>query len=156
MTMELIVDLANVIAAIGVIASLIFVGVEVRRNTSQAKLQNWASLIDRFIAIYSEAGNLELAAVIAKGRSDYEALTDAERVAYGNHLYQIVVGLEAFLNFSRNEVHGREEMERQFDVNIRYHIGCPGGLSWYREYQATRPFPEVLSERINRVLNISP
>jgi hypothetical protein len=157
MLISVLADFAEVIAAIGVIASLIFVGVEVKRNTNQSKLQNWASLMDRFIAVYSETGNLDFAAVIAKGRLDYDALTDAEKIAYGNHLYEICVALEAFVNFSRNddEVHGRIEMESQFEKNIQYHIACPGGLAWYREYQATRPFPPQLSERIESALEKS-
>ena len=155
--MSALVDFAEVIAAIGVIASLIFVGVEVKRNTNQSKLQNWASLMDRFISIYSETGNLDFAAVIAKGRLDYNALTDAEKIAYGNHLYEICVGLEAFVNFSRNddEVHGKSEMESQFEKNIQYHVGCHGGLDWYRDYQATRPFPAALSRRIENALEKS-
>jgi len=151
---EFIVNIADVLAGVGVIASLVFVGVEVRRNTSQAKLQNWASLIDRFIGIYSNAADPELANVIAKGRKDFEALTDGEKIAYGNHLYQVVVGLEAFINFAENEVHGKEEMERQFDSNILYHVGCPGGLAWYRDYQSTRPLPAALAKRIGQALGL--
>jgi len=152
MSIDLIVALADVVAGIAVIASLIFVGIEVRRNTNQAKLQNWASLIDRFLAIYSETGDLDLAGVIAKGRSDYDALTDAEKVAYGNFLYQIVVAAEGILNLSGTATHGRDEHERQFDINIRYHIGCPGGLAWWSECQSTRPLPVTLTKRIEQVL----
>jgi hypothetical protein len=152
MPISLLADWADVLAAIGVIASLLFVGIEVRRNTNQSKLQNWASLIDRFISIYSETVNLEFAEVIAKGRLDYNALSEGEKIAFGNYLYQIIVGLEAFINFSQNEVHGAEEMEHQFEKTIQHQIGCPGGLAWYQEYQATTPWPLAVSARIDNAL----
>lgn len=152
MDLNSLASIAEVISGIGVIASLIFVGIEVRRNTNQSKLQNWASLIDRFITIYSETVNLEFAETIAKGSLDYNSLTAGEKIAYGNYLYQIVVGVEAFVNFSQNEVHGKEEMQRQFEYVIRKYIGSSGGLAWYREYEENTPFPSALKERIDRAL----
>ena len=152
MSIDHLADWADVLSAIGVIASLIFVGSEIRRNTNQSKLQNWASLIDRFITIYSETTNLEFAEVIAKGRRDYNSLTEGEKIAFGNYLYQIVVGVEAFVNFSQHEVHGKKEMEFQFEKVIQYHVGSPGGLAWYKEYQENIPLPPALSVRIERAL----
>lgn len=141
------------VAGLGVIASLIFVGIEVRRNTNQSRLQNWASLVDRFITIYSETTNIEFAEVLAKGRYDYDALTEGEKIAFGNYLYQIVVSAEAFVNFSVNEVHGREEMEFQFEKVIQLHIGCPGGLAWYHQYQTVTPLPAAVTARIEKALD---
>ena len=152
MSISQIADLADLFAALGVIGSLLFVGIEVRRNTSLSKLQNWASLIDRFVGIFSQTTNIEFADVVARGRQDYEALTEAERIAYGGYLYSIVVGLEAFINFSRNEVHGKSEMQTQFDNAIRHYVGCPGGLAWLREYQARTPLPAMLAQRIDAAL----
>jgi len=145
-------DLADLLAALGVIGSLLFVGIEVRRNTSQSKLQNWASLVDRFVGIFSETTNLEFADVVARGRLDYGALSEGERIAYSSQLYAIVVGLEAFINYSRNEVHGASEMQKQFENAIRHHIGCPGGLAWLKEYQSRTPFPPSLAQRIDDAL----
>jgi hypothetical protein len=102
------------------------VGFEVRTNTNQSKLQNWASLIDRFIMAYSESGILEFSEELTKGRENDESLRDGERITYGNCLYQICAGLEALVNFSRNDVHGQAETEAQFDRNIQHHLGCPG------------------------------
>jgi len=147
-----IADFADLLAALGVIGSLLFVGLEVRRNTNLSKLENWASLIDRFVGIFSQTTNLEFADVVARGRQDYEALSEAERIAYGGYLYSIVVGLEAFINFSSNEVHGKSEMQKQFDNAIRHYIGCRGGLAWLREYQARTPLPLALAQRIDGAL----
>ena len=69
---------------VGVIASLIFVGLEIRQNTTATK----AAAIQEMTAsglvhIDGIAGNFQLAGVLSRRLADIESLTDAEKVQFG-------------------------------------------------------------------------
>lgn len=49
---------AEIVAGFGVTASLIFVALEIRKGTAQSKLANWASLVDRYNAVYSQTNDI--------------------------------------------------------------------------------------------------
>ena len=67
------VDLAQLAAALGVILSMLTVAKQIYDNTQQAKLANWGVLSERYMSVYSQTSNLELAEIIVRGREDYGA-----------------------------------------------------------------------------------
>ena len=63
MNWDAISTIAEVIAAVGVIASLLFVAYELRRNTGEVRRTNWESTVDRFNTLWSRTGGDDLADV---------------------------------------------------------------------------------------------
>ena len=91
-------SIAEVIGAIGVVISLIFVGVQVRENTDEIRATNRHQLIGRaHSATTSIAANQGIAAVIAKLAAGAE-LTPAEQVQFGYYVRSMIYDVqEAFL-----------------------------------------------------------
>jgi hypothetical protein len=153
MNLDTVAGIAEIASSICVIASLVFVGFELRKNNIQSKLDNWSSQVDRFVEVYGRASNLELGELIAKGRASYVRLSDGEKISYGHHLEQLCLCLEAMLHAAGKDVHARDQAIRLFEQHIRHHLGCTGGLEWWREFQNQRGFRPFLTEKINLVLD---
>lgn|GEM_PF-2154818 len=73
-----LIGIANLLAAIGVIASLVFVGLQVRKSAELEKRANWDRQIDRIISLFKSKGDVSASVIIVKGRQDYLALNQAE------------------------------------------------------------------------------
>jgi len=91
-------SIAEVIGAIGVVLSLIYVGIQVRDNTAEIRATNRHQLIARaHTAVFVVASSPELAAVIAK-LANAEPNTPAEQVQYGFFIRGMIYDVqEAFL-----------------------------------------------------------
>jgi hypothetical protein len=79
MNLEQYAYIAEIVASIAVVASLVFVALEIRKNTRQSEIANWNALVDRFNAVYLQTNDMELAKLVAKGRESYSALSDGEK-----------------------------------------------------------------------------
>ncbi len=124
MSLEQYSYFAEVIASIAVVASLIFVALEVRKNTRESEITHWGSVVDRFNAVYRQTENIQLANLVAKGRESYDGLVD-ERDAY--------VAL--------------------FRKHMRYHLGFKGSKEWYDEFERVRGFPPKLAKAIREAID---
>ena len=153
MNLTTLATLAEIFSGIGVIVSLLFVGFELRTNNKQAKLDNWSNQIDRFVDVYGRASSVELGNLIAKGRENYDQLTEGEKIAYGYYLEQLCICLEAVLHTIGSDVHDKSTMPPFFEKHIQHHLGCPGGIAWYQDFQQKRGFPPLLADCISLALS---
>lgn len=96
MTLEQIYLLAEIIAAIAVIASLIYLGIQIRNSRRQAK----SDAIDLITKERSEfvkmmAQDQELSLIVPKGLAAQSKLLANEYYRFNNFLYYIFVTLES-------------------------------------------------------------
>ena len=119
MNWNAIAALAQVLAAIGVIVSVVYLALQVRRNTQQARL-NTESLgvthemggaamsVNIGLAI---AGDADLAGILQRADTREDPLTPVEWVRFNALLYAAVAGFQAgFYNYRRDSPmrrHGR-------------------------------------------------
>ena len=153
MTLEQYSYVAEIIGSGAVIASLIFVALEVRKNTRESALANWSSLVDRFNAVYRQTDDLELANLVAKGRQSYFDLSDGEKIAFGHYLEQMCIANESMLVLARNQVHDKEASLGLFRKHIRFHLGFKGSREWYDEFDRLRGFPRDFRAAIEEALD---
>ena len=83
MEMALISDIADTIAALGIILTLGFLAFEQHKNTEQAKIETWNLVMQGIRETRRRTDSPHVADVIARGRSDYYALTEADRITFG-------------------------------------------------------------------------
>ena len=92
-------DLANmgqVIGAIAVVISLIYVALQIRQNTNAVRSATAQTVHEHFAKWYHlVAADDELAKIVAKGLRDYRSLSEQERVRF-------VATFSAFLSYSQN------------------------------------------------------
>lgn len=125
MNLSSLVNIAEIISGLGVIASLIFVAIKLRKNNKQSKIDTWSNEVNRVVDIYGRASDITLGNIIAKERKNYYELTDGEKISFGHHLEQLCIALEAMLH--GENIHGAGESKILFDKHIQFHLGCPGG-----------------------------
>jgi len=81
MTLESIYYIGQTVAVIGILASLIFVGVQIRQNTEQSKAAAAEAAHRSFLDWYYSQ-TPETAAIFTKGEAGLEKLSRAERYQY--------------------------------------------------------------------------
>ena len=153
MTLEQYAYLGEIIAALAVMASLIVVAMEVRKNTVQSKIANWGSAVDRFNAVYSQTSDIQLADLVAKGRQSYHTLTDGEKISFGHYLEQILIAQESLLVLARDSVHEKETTLELFRKHTCFHLGYPGAREWFDEFEDKRGFPPLLSRAVHEAID---
>jgi len=146
-------SIAEIVAAIGVVVSLLVVAWEIHKNTSQSKQRNWGWMVDHFGAIYSQTNDIEVANLVAKGRISFHDLADGEKISFGHYLEQMCIANEALLIYAGDEVHGKETMTALFEKHIRFHLGFPGSREWWEQFQVERGFPKPITDAINRAIS---
>lgn len=53
MTLSVLAEFSQIVASLGVIVSLAFVALELRKNMAQSRLANYSDLVNRYIAVYA-------------------------------------------------------------------------------------------------------
>jgi len=143
--------IADVLAALGVIASLLFVAVEVRKNTAEAKRTNWESTVSRLGSFWSRTSNESLPEVIEKGRADFQSLSGPEKVVFQGYYVEFCLALETVFVLGANQVHG----EVVLDVcrkHIQYQFGFGGTRDWWKEFAASQGLSPLMTEEIERAI----
>jgi len=152
MTLSDLASLAEIVASLGVIASLIFVAWQLKQNTEQTRLANWGSVVDRYNTVYGHTNDISLANLGAKGRKSYRDLTDGERISFGHYLEQMCIANEGSVQFARANVHRIEDNLALFEKHIRFHLGFKGAREWFDEFESQRGFPPEVMAAIHRAL----
>jgi len=156
MTLSELSDLAQVLGSLGVIISLIFVALELRKNTAQSRLANYGDMVDRFISVYGMTTDLELARLVANGRKSYANLSDEEKISFGHYLENVCIALETLLQYDRSVVHRIGESSSLFNKHLRYHLGFPGSREWFDAFEQERGFPAPFMKAIHAALDEGP
>jgi hypothetical protein len=81
MTIDQYANLAQIVAAIGVIASLVYVAIQLRQNTAAMRAGASADRVLSDAGLnFKIADNAEFTAIWLKGRSDFYSLDEVERI----------------------------------------------------------------------------
>ncbi|MGD8494689.1 MAG: hypothetical protein PVF05_00760 [Gemmatimonadales bacterium] len=156
-----IAALAQVLAAIGVIVSVVYLALQVRQNTHQARL-NTESLgvthemggaamsIDIGLAI---AGDAELADILQRANAGGESLSAADKIRFSAFLYASVAGFQAgFYNFRRG--FADPEAWRGHERDVVGLLASPMARAWWEREQLR--FSPKLVDHLDRLLAAEP
>jgi len=152
MTLSELSEVSQVVASLGVIVSLVFVALELRKNTAQSKLSNYSDLINRYITVYAITNDADMSELIVRGRQSYMALSEAEKLSFGHYLEQICAANESSLIYDDSVVHQKGLSSTLWAKHIRYHLGFPGAREWFEEFEQQRGFPPTYMSAIHSVL----
>ena len=132
MTLSDIALLIQIVGGIGVFASLIFVGVQIRENSQAVRSATAQAVHDNYAGWYmSLAGDPVALATSAKGFVDLNALTPAEKA-------QFVCIYMAFLSHCQNAFHQWRQGHLSDDLWIGWdklmmNLNTPGGAAFWAE-----------------------
>jgi len=145
-------DAAQLIAAFGVILSMLTVAKQIHDNTKQARLGNWGVLSERYMSVYRQTSNFELADVIVRGRDDYASLSKSEKLAFGHYMENICIANEGALVMANSFTRKDDGMIALFNRHIRWHMGSRGAREWFEQFTNERGFPEDLNQAIKEAI----
>lgn len=123
--------IADLIAAAGVIASLLFLAFQLREQNRETGLNNWRQLLESLTALKASTNDPRMADLIVRGNADFHALSPAEQLAYGNYLEQ---GIHIIGNF---EKHTGTVPRTMKDLDLAVHnlmldlLSPPGARQWW-------------------------
>lgn len=79
LTLTNIAHIAEVIAAVVIVISIIYVGKELKQNTQAMHDSSWQATLDKLVDLdVTEATSLELSQIIIRGETRPESMTDEE------------------------------------------------------------------------------
>ena len=99
MNWDAISAIAEVTGTIGVIISLIYLGLQIRSQTVEARITGLDNAVGELNNIYeSLAGDEKFAALFLKALQDFDGFSDVERVQFSAHLSRFMRGAEAMFH----------------------------------------------------------
>ena len=120
------------VAALGVIASLIFVGIQVRRNTLETRITNFQALAQNAIGWAENiSANQQIAEIYDKGLANYEQLTQTDRTRFNMIMMSILVMIE-MSNFQLSHGVGEVTGGNPPDKVLRRFTSQPGFVTWWQ------------------------
>src|SRR5262249_58975748 len=129
-------DLANigqVVGAIAVVVSLIYVALQIRQNTNAVRSATAQTVHEHFAKWYHlVAADDELSQIVANGLRDYESLSEKQRVRF-------IAAFMAFLSYSQNAfLKWREGLLASplwlgWELVIMNLVCAPGGKAFWKD-----------------------
>ena len=96
MTLQDLSNLAQVVGALAVVISLVYVGFQIKRNTSAVRSATAQAVHDNYADWYMNLmGDTELNRIATKGLKNYSSLDETEKA-------QFIETFMAFISFSQN------------------------------------------------------
>lgn len=150
MDFTLIADFADVLAAVGIIASLAFVAFQVRQNTNELRNAHWESVVQRVNMFHSRAFDKETAIILDKGKKSYRQLEDPERLAFEGWMHEFVLGYGTAQTLIGQGIL-KPEFGRVADQRARWLFRHAGAKEWWRSEDRV-PFAPNTAARIDELM----
>jgi hypothetical protein len=146
--------IAELVGAIGVVASLFYVASQIRRNSSALEAATNQAVSDSTQQrLLAPAQSPDLAAAIANARSDYEGLTPAERIQLTFFSRATFRGVQnAFFQHRQGLL--SESAWRDYEAIIRQNLERPDVPEWWQTERDA--FDRQFAEYVDRLLAKSP
>ena len=144
--------LAEVVSAVGVIVSLIYVAAQVRHNTRAVRSATHHALVTtRLDYVALVADNPELSRIVRVGSEDYGGLDRDERHRFGLVMYYSFSAGENFYYQYRQGALDQEQWERWCET-LRVYFAQPGIREWFETtpQQFTASFAAFLDAEFKR------
>ncbi len=144
MTLANIAPIADLVAAAGVIASLLFLGYEMRKNSEQARMANWHFVLSALREQKRRSDDPAMADVLYRGRQDYDALSGGEKIMFGYWMEEWIQAQEGLMVFHQASAHSPQVLLKTARGNFRDMFAHPGCRLWWRESGLAERWPPTL------------
>ena len=132
MNWDVIAAIAELVGAVGVIGSLLFLGYQIRKQTVESRLDAASTLAQQWNeTVGALAADRELATLFLKGGREFSSLDDIEVVQFSAHLGRV---FKVFESMHLQHAEGRLDNETWAAVTDGIHDSCtmPGVKSWWQ------------------------
>jgi hypothetical protein len=157
MTWDAVGAIGEIVGAVAVVASLVYLAAQIRQNSRQVeeqvralRLQSYDSAGADFSALRLHiSSSPQLSSVWRRAKESYGSLEPDEQTQANELLHEL---LWAYQNILSRMEHGADDdvLERLVAVNISYWMGNPGFREWWRT-ENTTPYTEAFEALIDTV-----
>ncbi len=152
--LQALANLGEVIGAAAVVASLLYLAVQVRQGTKAQQTENYARALDRISAMQSRLSqDSEVSSIFSRGVQDTSKLTAFERIRFTWALYEMFDAFEfMFYTYRNDEI--PEEVWARWSRTVAYWLSFDGIQAWWD----ARPvgFSESFSEFVETTIRNNP
>ena len=135
--LESLANLGEVIGAVAVVVSLIYLAVQVRQSTQAQRTENFSRALDRIAAIQAALSqDSQTAVVFAKGVADSNELTPKQRIQFTWAMYELFGAFE-FMYLASKTKSIPDEVWQRWSSAVAFWLSYPGTQTWWH----ARPIP---------------
>jgi hypothetical protein len=132
MNWEAVGAVAELLGAIGVIVSLLYLATQIRQNTRSVRMASQHDLMSEFRAnVRALTQDPELGELFRNGLQDPEELSEADRARFGTQVASAVQIYEELYSHYRAGLVERDFWESR-KQNLFYYMSLPGVSAWWR------------------------
>ena len=158
MNWEAIIAVAEVVGAIAVVLSLIYVATQIKQNTEASRAQSINQINGQYGALMSQiATNGDLAKIYRKA-TDGEELEPDETVRYTAYLSAFFAFIEEIYLLHRSGIYeedlGEGDAVEFLGPSVRRLLASPTAVRWWKEESRNIYVPE-LCDSVNRIAGLS-
>ena len=152
MNLSQLANIADLLAAAGVVGTMFFVAYELRRSNKENQLANWRQLLDSLREFKAITNDVSFSELIERGNADFASLSAAEQRSYGQYLEQ---GIHVIGNFSKHDGKTPNKLgglELALDNTFVDLLNTRGARHWWREYKPKGKLMPQTYQTIDRLL----
>lgn len=145
--------IADLVAATAIILSLCFVAYELHQTRVQSELSNWREVLQALTDYKAVTNDLAFSEFLVRAHGDYGALSDAERMSFGQYLEQ---GVHIYGNFLKHNDSLPQKLAGLDDAimnSVAELLTTPGGAAWWAEAHHRGRFMPSTYTTINALLD---
>ena len=152
--LESLANLGEIIGAVAVVVSLIYLAVQVRQNTQAQRTENFSRALDRVAALQAALSqDSEASVIFAKGVADPTKLTPKERMQFTWAMYELFGAFEfMFLASKTNAI--PEEIWQRWSSAVAFWLSFSGVQVWWKVRPI--PFTDSFSSYVESLLESNP
>jgi len=135
--LQTLANIGEIIGAVTVVLSLIYVAVQIRQSTQAQRTENYSRALDRLAAMQSSLSQDDkFSLIFSKGVLDTTNLTSQERLRFTWSLYEAFGAFEFMFHASKTDAIP-EEVWSRWSAAVAWWLTFPGVQNWW----ASRPIP---------------
>ena len=131
MSLDDLGNIGEVVAAIGVVISLFYVGYQIRQNTRASRASSILAARQMANEFHHLLSQPEMTDIYIKGLSEYPTMTSKERVQFQS-LMNVLFSYFESLYFNTIDLEHRQLTEEEAQ-NMIYHLNQPGSRRYWEQ-----------------------
>lgn len=130
--LESLAYIGEIVGAAAVVASLLYLAVQVRQGTRAQQTENYARALDRVSSVQSMLSREnDISRIFASGVQDVSTLTPMERIRFTWAVYEAFDSFEfMFYTYKNDEI--PEEVWSRWSTTVAWWLSFPGVQTWWR------------------------
>ena len=152
MNWDAVSAIAELIAAVAVIVSLLYLAIQVNQNTRTLKRQGQKSARERFLTDLDQATKTRVdAEIFRNGLNDFDNLSPNDQGCFHSKMHPLIHGFHHAWDMHRAGLVPDIELGAMRDLLISYLI-TPGAQQWWAMHKSVAP-PDIVNYLDEAVVN---